>query len=125
MHFNVIKIMYFRARKRYSCRRMSVISDQTLKTGDGVKNKMPLNTNEESKRQVKRDSRHTIPDDEAVTDWIPEIPFFWNVSSNKSLQHSYNYVSISVNFPSCFRTCASKSNFICFEISAMKKSYFD
>lgn len=38
---------------------------------------------DESKRQQKRDSRHTISDDDPVTDWIPEIPF-WNVSLNNS-----------------------------------------
>lgn len=75
--------LYSRVRKRYSARRMSVISDQTTKS-EGVKRKVSINLNvqecDENRRPMKRDSRHTIPDDETATDWIPEIPF-WNVSS--------------------------------------------
>lgn len=62
---------------------MSVISDQTVK-GEAIKRRVSINTSiqeyDEYRRQLKRDSRHTIPDDETATDWIPEIPF-WNVSS--------------------------------------------
>lgn len=72
----------FRVRKRYNARRMSVISDQTIKS-ETVKRRVSINTTvqeyDEYRRQLKRDSRHTIPDDETATDWIPEIPF-WNVS---------------------------------------------
>lgn len=60
---------------------MSAISDQTIKN-DVINRKVSIITNiqeyDENKRQIKRDSRHTIPDDEGATDWIPEIPF-WNV----------------------------------------------
>lgn len=63
---------------------MSGISDQTVKN-DIINRKVSINTNvqeyDENKRQLKRDSRYTIPDDEVATDWIPEIPF-WNVSSD-------------------------------------------
>lgn len=77
----------FRTRKRYSARRMSVISDQTSASKtEAIKHRMSLTTNpcenfgrDESRHQLKRDSRPTMSDDEPVTDWIPEIPF-WNVS---------------------------------------------
>lgn len=61
---------------------MSAVSDRTLK-GDLGKNKALHKTkrqDSEDRRSCKRDSRNTIADDETVTDWIPEIPFFWNVS---------------------------------------------
>lgn len=62
---------------------MSVMSDQTIKSGI-LKRKISVTTNvqecDENRRQTKRDSRHTIADDETATDWIPEIPF-WNVRS--------------------------------------------
>lgn len=60
---------------------MSVLSDQTTKS-EVVRNNMIGNTFENTnsdecdRRHLKRDSRHTIPDE--TTDWIPEIPF-WNV----------------------------------------------
>lgn len=68
---------------------MSVISDQPSSASKVEANKhtMSLTTNpcenfdrDESRHQLKRDSRHTMSDDEPITDWIPEIPF-WNVSS--------------------------------------------
>lgn len=60
---------------------MSVISDQTSKEPlkASISTTSQQNESNESKRQQKRDSRHTINDEEPVTDWIPEIPF-WNVS---------------------------------------------
>lgn len=74
---------YFRARKRYCARRMSAISDQTIRS-EFAKNSLPYihenSSNDESnKRQTKSDSRYTIPDDEIIADWKAEIPF-WNVS---------------------------------------------
>lgn len=61
---------------------MSAISDKTMKNELG-KNKTPYKTKyqeNEERKSCKRDSRNTIADDELITDWIPEIPFFWNVS---------------------------------------------
>lgn len=61
---------------------MSVVSDKTLK-GELGKIKgpsKPRHQDSEDRRSCKRDSRNTIGDDETTTDWIPEIPFFWNVS---------------------------------------------
>lgn len=60
------------------------MSDQIQKFGENMANNNlssnSLQSNMESaKRQPKRDSRHTISDDEPTTDWTPEIPF-WNVS---------------------------------------------
>lgn len=80
-------------RKRYCLRRPSVMSDQISKFGENMANNNlssnSLHSNVESnKRQLKRDSRHTISDDEPTTDWTPEIPF-WNVSSFR-LAHTYN-----------------------------------
>lgn len=51
------------------------LSMNSLQSGDG------------GKRQPKRDSRHTISDDEPTTDWTPEIPF-WNVSDFRFLCQS-------------------------------------
>lgn len=87
----------FRIRKRYSAHRTSVVSDQITKE-DSTKCSMLVTmnphdviTNDESKRHLKRDSRHTIPDEEPITDWIPEIPF-WNVNIN----FSYNSFMSSI-----------------------------
>lgn len=73
-------------RKRYGVRRSSAMSDQLPKFDEGMSNNNlssnSLQSNTESnsnKRQPKRDSRHTLSDDEPTTDWTPEIPF-WNVS---------------------------------------------
>lgn len=47
-----------------------------------MKSKVSLNTiaqEADENKRFKRDSRHTINDDDTATDWIPEIPF-WNVS---------------------------------------------
>lgn len=64
---------------------MSAMSNQTTKSQAGNNNIMSVivkNENDENnKGQLKRDSRHTLADDE--TDWIAEIPF-WNVSINFS-----------------------------------------
>lgn len=57
---------------------MSVISDQIQKFSENVANNNSL---QNEMRQPKRDSRHTISDEEQTTEWIPEIPF-WNVSLN-------------------------------------------
>lgn len=62
---------------------MSAMSDKTLKGELGRSKtvyKAKFQDNEE-RRSCKRDSRYTIADDETATDWIPEIPFFWNVMS--------------------------------------------
>lgn len=73
----------YRTRKRYCLRRQSVISDQIHKSTDTTANNNlsmnSLQSGDGGKRQPKRDSRHTISDDEPTTDWTPEIPF-WNVS---------------------------------------------
>lgn len=60
-----------------------MISDQATK--ESMRTNMPVTanllenaSNDEIKKYQKRDSRHTIPEDENVTDWMPEIPF-WNV----------------------------------------------
>lgn len=61
---------------------MSTVSDRTSK-GETGKNKVPYKTryqDSEERKSCKRDSRNTLGDDETITDWIPEIPFFWNVS---------------------------------------------
>lgn len=66
---------------------MSAVSDKTLK-GDLGKNKALYKTkhqDSEERKSCKRDSRNTIGDDETITDWIPEIPFFWNVSCTFSM----------------------------------------
>lgn len=63
---------------------MSAVSDRTLK-GEVGKNKVPYKTkyqDGEERKSCKRDSRNTLGDDDNITDWIPEIPFFWNVRSN-------------------------------------------
>lgn len=63
---------------------MSAISDKTIKGELGRNktfNKTKYQDNEERK-SCKRDSRNTIADDETIIDWIPEIPFFWNVCLN-------------------------------------------
>lgn len=39
-------------------------------------------TTDENKMHLKRDSRHAVADEEPITDWIPEIPF-WNVILTK------------------------------------------
>lgn len=73
-------------RKRY-VHRPSVVSDQIQKFSESLTNNN-LSSNSlhgsaysaESRKQPKRDSKHTISDDEQTTEWTPEIPF-WNVSS--------------------------------------------
>lgn len=78
----IILTFYFRNRKRYSARRMSAISDKSSKSEVG-KNKPHYKTKfqeGEERKSLKRDSRHTLSDDDTVTEWIPEIPF-WNVRS--------------------------------------------
>lgn len=70
---------------------MSVLSNQTQKLTESMTNNN-LSSNslhgsssgdgkqqQPQQQQPKRDSRHTISDDDPTTDWIPEIPF-WNVS---------------------------------------------
>lgn len=82
--FLPVTTTHFRSRKRYSARRMSAISDKAMKTEHGknkILHKGKFQDNEE-RRSCKRDSRHTIADDETISDWIPEIPFFWNVRIN-------------------------------------------
>lgn len=82
-----------RTRKRYCVRRMSVLSNQTQKLTDISMTNNNLSSNslhgsasgdgkQSQPQQPKRDSRHTITDDDPTTDWIPEIPF-WNVGENQ------------------------------------------
>lgn len=88
----------FRTRKRYCLRRQSVISDQMHKANDNAANNNlsmnSLQSGDGAKRQPKRDSRHTISDDEPTTDWTPEIPF-WNVSEFKFLSQRTPSIQIS------------------------------
>lgn len=63
------------------------MSNQTQKLADGSTNnnfsmnKMYRSPSGDLKNleQPKRDSRHTIAEEDQTTDWVPEIPF-WNVS---------------------------------------------
>lgn len=69
------------------------MSDQTTKS-EIARNNMSLignmfentSSDECDRRHLKRDSRHTIPDE--TTDWIPEIPF-WNVGQTYKIQSDY------------------------------------
>lgn len=75
--------VFIRARKRYCLRRMSVMSDQAQKFSENFTNNnlssnslQNVGENKNKQNQPKRDSRHTISDEEGTIEWIPEIPFF-------------------------------------------------
>lgn len=67
------------------------MSNQTQKLADGASNNNFSTNNmyrspsgdvknqQQQQQQPKRDSRHTIAEEDQTTDWVPEIPF-WNVS---------------------------------------------
>lgn len=82
---NIFEINLCRPRRRY-CQRPSIMSDTIQKFSENMNNNQSSNSlhgstySGEGKRPPKRDSRHTISDDEPTTDWTPEIPF-WNVIS--------------------------------------------
>ena len=69
---------------------MSILSDKTMKGELGKSKAFPIAKYQENeeRKSCKRDSRNTIADDETITDWIPEIPFFWNVSLKNNLSTS-------------------------------------
>lgn len=59
---------------------MSAVAQKVMKAEPG-KNKAHQNVKLQEnmeRKSLKRDSRHTLADDETVSEWIPEIPF-WNV----------------------------------------------
>lgn len=63
------------------------MSNQTQKLADGATNNNFSSNNMcrspsgdvKNQQPLKRDSRHTIAEEDQTTDWVPEIPF-WNVS---------------------------------------------
>lgn len=78
--------MSFRTRKQYGTRRYSAVSDHTYNTIDSTTNSNSQNNSTDStnrqnqviKKHTKIDANAMVVDEEAATDWRPEIPF-WNV----------------------------------------------
>lgn len=97
--FSMLKLFdyttyFFRVRKGYNALRNSTISDHTSTKSEFKKINTSVITNpydditiDENKMHLKRDSRHTVADEELITDWIPEIPF-WNVILTKFINLS-------------------------------------